>query len=277
MTSCSYLLRTLRYLLMGGLLLIAAAPVAAELMLYPTRIVIEGNERAAKVELMNNGSTDATYRISLVNLRMSETGAFSEIDKPLSGEQFADRLIRYSPRQVTLAPGKGQTVRLLVRKPPALKDGEYRSHLLFTKLPEARAPEKGPEEGKIGVQITALVSVSIPVIVRHGDTSAGVALTNLNLRGDAAEPVLEFAIEREGNQSVYGDMSVTFTPRNGRPEVLARANGLAVYTPNPVRRVSIPLHLKQHMALADGTLELRYREQAEDGGDSLATASLALP
>lgn len=265
----------------GLFLSISAVPVLADLMLYPTRIVFEGNQRAAQVELMNNASTPATYRISLVNRRMSDTGTFSAIEEPWLGEQFADSMLRYSPRQVTLAPGEGQTVRLMVRKPAGLKSGEYRSHLLFSRQPTAQTPRnvEDPKVGsdQIGVQITALVGASIPVIVRHGNTSASVAITDVNLRNDAAKPLLEFAIKREGNQSVYGDISVIFTPRNGQPEVLARANGVAVYTPNPVRRASISLPLKQHKALANGTLQLQYREQAEDGGDLLATALLVLP
>ncbi|WP_341936437.1 fimbrial biogenesis chaperone [Marinimicrobium sp. C2-29] len=273
----SYLLHFVRYLLAGGLLLTLATPVVAELMLFPTRVVFEENERAAKVELMNTGASNATYRISLVNQRMSETGAFSKIDEPRPGEQFADQLLRYSPRQVTLLPGKGQTVRLMVRKPAGLEDGEYRSHLLFSRVPDAKPPTPNLEEEEISIRVRTLVSVSIPVIVRQGNTSAEVTLTDLNLLDDAAEPMLKFAIKRTGNQSVYGDLSVTFVPRNGEPEVVARANGVAVYTPNAVRRASIPLNLKQATVLAGGTLKLQYREQAKDGGDLMATTSLTLP
>ena len=105
------------------LISLPASHAWAELMLYPTRIVFAGNQRAAQLELINNGSERATYRISLVNRRMSETGAFTEIDTPLPGEQFAEDLLRYSPRQVTLEPGTGQAVRIMVRKPANLPTG----------------------------------------------------------------------------------------------------------------------------------------------------------
>jgi P pilus assembly chaperone PapD len=259
-----------------------ALPALADLMLYPTRIVLQGNERTAQVELVNNAATPATYRISLVNRRMSETGTFSAIeDDPLPGERFAAPMLRYSPRQVTLAPGEGQTVRLMVRKPAGLESGEYRSHLLFSRQPTVEEPRSAEDlnngSEQIGVQITALVGASIPVIVRHGQTSADVKLTQLKLieDGSRSRPLLAFVIERDGNQSVYGDFTVTYTPQDGQVEVIARASGVAVYTPNPLRRASLPLQLDER--LTGGTLQLIYRQPAEDGGSLLAKASLMLP
>lgn len=265
------------------LFLLPASHASAELMLYPTRIVFEGNQRAAQLELINHGSESATYRISLVNRRMSETGAFSEIDEPLPGEQFAEDLLRYSPRQVTLQPGVGQTVRIMVRKPANLATGEYRSHLLFAKQPEARgrhSVERDDATGgdEIGITLTTLVGVSVPVIVRHGKTNASVSLTHLELlRPSGQAPVLALHMERSGSQSVYGDLTVSFIPAGGAEQIVAQANGVAVYTPNSVRRASIALQPPRGLQLAAGRLRVSYREQAEDGGERLAEAVLQLP
>ncbi|MBL3555308.1 MULTISPECIES: molecular chaperone [Marinobacter] len=264
-------------------LLLPVSQALAGLTLYPTRVVFDGNQRAAQVELLNNGTETATYRISLVNRRMSETGAFSDIDEPLPGEQFADNLLRYSPRQVTLAPGKGQTVRIMVRKPANLTTGEYRSHLLFAKQPKARGrssieTRNAPGDDAIEIKLTALVGVSIPVIVRQGNTDATVALTHLDLAQAAdKEPTLALHMERSGSQSVYGDLTVFFTPHGGSEQVVARANGVAVYTPNSLRRASIKLDQPNGLQLSNGILRVIYREQAEGGGAVLAEAVLRLP
>jgi hypothetical protein len=265
------------------LFLLPASHAGAELMLYPTRVVFAGNQRAAQLELINNGSQGATYRISLVNRRMSETGAFTEIETPLPGEQFADDLLRYSPRQVTLEPGAGQAVRIMVRKPANLPTGEYRSHLLFAQQPEARDGSSieargSAAENEIAIKLTTLVGISIPVIVRHGNTDASVSLTQLDLQQPSAgAPTLGLQMERSGSQSVYGDLTVSLIPARGAEQVIARANGVAVYTPNLVRRARIALQWPNGQRLADGTLRVSYREQAEDGGELLAEAVLELP
>ncbi|VXC56092.1 Pili and flagellar-assembly chaperone, PapD N-terminal domain [Massilia sp. 9I] len=263
-------------------LLVLCWPAKAELMLHPTRIVFDKNQRAAQVELINSGSKPASYRISLVNRRMTDAGQFEPADTALEGERFADSMLRYSPRQVTLQPGTAQTVRIMLRKPADLAEGEYRSHLLFDKLPDTDAStsieSRGAEGGQIGVQLNALVGASMPIIVRHGNVGATVSLAGLALQKDAAKrPVLALRFEREGTSSVYGDVSVTYTARDGKPVSLAQAGGIAVYTPNRVRQAALPLELPKGMQLSGGTIEVVYRDRPEAGGKLLAQASLNLP
>lgn len=273
---------------LATLALALAAPLAlADLSLYPTRIVMEKNQRAAQVELMNNGTAPETYRINLVNRRMGETGEFIAIEAPGPGDQFADPLLRYSPKQVTVQPGTSQTVRILVRKPADLATGEYRSHLQFDRVADAAGATSveqanTPGDKGIGVVITALVGASIPVIVRQGDTQASATLSDLTLLpaaggAGAAAPALSFVINRSGNRSVYGDLKVRFTPKGGQPVELANAGALAVYVPNTLRRARMALQVPAGTTLAGGTLNLTYRERAEAGGKMMAEASLSLP
>ena len=210
--------------------LLGTAPAFAELMLYPTRIVIEGNQRSAQIQLINNGTESRTYRIGLVNRRMNETGSFIDINEPLPGELFADDMLRFSPRQVTLAPGTGQTVRVMVRKPSNLPAGEYRSHLLFSQQPETSGHNS---------------------VETRKDRNKGI-----------------------GERSVYGDLAVTFTPQGGPETVIARANGVAVYSPNLVRRARLALKSPSEKPLANGVLRVTYQEPAEAGGKLLAEAAL---
>jgi len=277
-------LRQSARMLLAWLLLALALPAHADLMLHPTRLVFEKNQRTAQIELINNGSKPATYRISLVNRRMTEMGQFEPIETPGPGERFADDMLRFSPRQVTLEPGTAQTVRVMLRKPAELAEGEYRSHLQFEKLPDveggASIENQGTAAGAegIGVVLNALVGASVPVIVRHGATSANVRLSHLALQnGEGKRQLLALQFEREGSSSVYGDLSVVFTPRGGKPQTLAQAGGIAVYTPNKVRQAALPLDVPAGMALAHGTLEVSYHERPEAGSKLLAQASLELP
>jgi P pilus assembly chaperone PapD len=269
------LLRCAR-IIFGSLIGLLPLHAAADLMLHPTRIVFDKNQRAAQVELVNNGSDTVTYRISVVNRRMNETGEFSEANPPLPGEQFADAMLRHSPRQVVLAPGAAQTVRIQLRKPAELASGEYRSHLLFTQIADTvPAPSAGTSDG-LEIKLSALLGTSIPVIVRHGQTAATATLANLSIERAQADqaPVLAFDIQREGNRSVYGDLVVTLMSNGGAEQPLARANGVAVYVPNPLRRVRIAL--PPAAAQASGMLRVVFQERADEGGKPLAEARLPL-
>jgi P pilus assembly chaperone PapD len=276
-----------------GLLLLLVSALAAtaaqaqrgpgDLLIAPTRVVLEGRQRTAEVTLVNVGAAAATFRISLVNLRMDENGGTREIEisgaEP--GELFANDLIRYSPRQVTLEPHVAQTVRLQVRKPADLAPGEYRSHLLFRGVPAAEpAAGKGAEPStEVNIRLTAVYGISIPVIVRQGETAATAALSDLAIvppAGAEREPTLRFRINRSGSQSVFGDLTATFVPAGGKPRVVGIANGIAVYTPNPMRVAGIVLHLPPDVALKNGLLNLTYRKQ-EKGKETLAEAAVRVP
>src|SRR5258706_16297462 len=82
-------------------LLLVATPAFAsgELMVHPTRIVFEGNTRTAQVDGINSGTVPMTYRISIIRRRMTDRGDFVPVGTPAPGEQFADQMTRYSPRQ----------------------------------------------------------------------------------------------------------------------------------------------------------------------------------
>ena len=270
--------------LTAALLLAAASAARADLMLFPTRIVFDKNQRAAQVELINQGRAPETYRISIVNRRMSETGEITAADNAEPGEQFAEPMLRFSPRQVTIAPGGSQTVRMLLRKPEQLAPGEYRSHLQFDRVADpvgdnSVEQQASAEGNRVGVVITALVGASIPVIVRQGETQAAVTLADATFEPPASDPLpaLAFQILRTGNRSVYGDLAVTFTPRGGAPIEVAKAGGVAVYVPNPVRRARMPLRLPPGTAISGGTFHITYRERADAGGKLLAESSVVIP
>lgn len=247
--------------------LLALAPrvLAGELMVHPTRLVFDGNTRTAQVDVINSGTETMTYRISVIRRRMTDTGDFVTVDQPGPNERFADEMIRYSPRQVVLPPGGAQAVRLQIRKPAALEDGEYRAHLLFQALPPAEshaapaatATSAGSKE--LEINLHAVYSVSIPVIVRHGTTAAEVAIRDIAVRDNA----LTFTLDRKGTRSVYGDLTVSLRGARGAERVIARANGVAVYTPNATRRVRLPL---APGVLSAGELHVAFAERREQAG-----------
>jgi hypothetical protein len=174
-----------------------------------------------------------------------------------------------------------------VRKPANLAAGEYRSHLSFDRLPDAdqatnieNLNKQAPNE-QIGISITALLGVSIPVIVREGSVDAKVSISNLELKKPAAAnqpPVLALQLNRLGNRSTYGDIVVDFKPQGAaNGTVVGRVGGMAVYVPNALRRAVVNLQVPNGVDLSRGTLQVRYQERADEGGKVLAEASMPVP
>ncbi|HUR41766.1 MAG TPA: molecular chaperone [Verrucomicrobiae bacterium] len=257
---------------------VSAAPAGGQLILHPTRVVFEGDTRSAQLELINPSTEAATYRLRTVNRHMGERGEMVEILEQGAGDKFADSMLVYSPRQVTLGPGASQVVRVMVRKPADLPAGEYRSHLLFERIAGAVAGpirvSTQPAHQAMQIELIPLVSISIPVIVRQGPTAAKVVIGGLSYARNAR--TLTVLVERTGTESVYGDVRVHFQPVGGQMIELAAQNGVAIYTPNAKRYLAIPLPFRPGLDPTGGRIEVHFQQRPEAGAKSLAAAYITL-
>ncbi len=247
-----------------------SAFAAGQLMVAPTRIVFDERDRSATVNLINTGDETTTYRIDFLNKRMTDNGDFQDIETPLPDEHFSDGMIHFSPREVVLPPGKSQTIRLMLRKPADLQVGEYRSHMHFKALPpeSAKSIETLTSDNNLTIQLTPVIGVTIPVIVRQGKTEAQLTLDNLgfepNLTPD--EPaVMSMTMHRQGNRSVYGDITVYFKPDKGDELVVVKARGVAVYSSNPLRHLRLALQPPAGLQLKNGVLRVSFEEGGSGG------------
>ena len=256
------------------------AQSSGDLIVTPTRVVFEGRTRSAQLGLVNKGSGPATYRISVINMRMSETGQLTEISEPDPGQQFAGRLFRYSPRQVTLEPGASQAIRLLLRKPKDLVPGEYRSHLMMRAVPDAAGQSvEAPAGGGTTVTLIPIFGIAIPVIIRHGDVKYDVTISGLEYVAPKEANELSgirFNLERDGTRSSFGDLTATI--KDGDKDiVLSQVMRLAVYTPNQSRLVEMPLRVPDGVSISGKTMTLTYKSTVDEGAKILAQSTVQLP
>jgi hypothetical protein len=253
-----------------------------DLMVTPQRIVLDGRERSAEVTLVNNGTKPATYRISFRHMDMTESGQLEDVTDAAGDGMWADDILRFSPRQVELQPGEAQVVRLLVRKPPDLKPGEYRAHLLFRALPPedlgVDVERDADDDEGISIRLIPLFGIAISVVVRHGELAAKAALSDLALDPHAKPdqpPSVRLVLKREGNRSLYGDMVAEFE-RAGETVEVGLIRGIAVYTSLPSRSVEFRLNPPEGLSLTGGKLRVKYHA-SDNSEDVLAEAEVYIP
>jgi len=259
------------------------AQSAGDLIVAPTRVVFEGRTRSAQLSIANKGSTTATFRISVVNMKMAPDGRMSEISRPEKGQLFADKLFRFSPRQVTLKPGDSQAIRLLLRKPKNLKDGEYRSHLFMRALPKdaGQSIEQATGQTDVQIKLIPIFGITIPVIVRQGKIETTSRLSELKVTAPYPSDKmqrLKFTINRDGNGSVFGDLTATLKPANGGDDiVVGQVQRLAVYTPNKTRNIEMVLRVPDGVSLSGGKLTLDFMTTDKKNPVKLAETSITVP
>ena len=235
---------------------------AQSISISPTRVVLEGRERSAELTLVNQSDQTLTYRVLFRRLAMSPAGQFEELPPEAAGK-FVDAFVRYSPRQVTLGPGETQTVRLMVRAPASLGDGEYRSHLTFQALPTAAEPPQPESSEAVEVALKMRMSVSLPVIYRRGELGAELKSPELQIAHHQGRPTAIMNLQRSGERSVYGDYELYYARRPGMPaELVGAVRGVAFYAPGQERVLHVPLN--DASVSASGQWSLRFIERDGD-------------
>jgi P pilus assembly chaperone PapD len=255
-------------------LLAPQTPAAAELMIAPTRVVLGPGQRTAELVLVNRGSEPAAYRLQVENRRMRSDGALEAADAARPGELFAADMVRFAPRQLVLEPGARQTVRITAALPEGATEGEYRSHLRLMSAPVSagRTETAAGDDKSLSIELIAVRSLTIPVLVRSGALEAEAKVTGAAFSKAAPEQLI-VSMARSGNRSVYGD--IRLTPAGAKdPAYVVR--GIAIYTPNTTRDVMIPLPAAVRTALAGHQVRIDYvsADPAAPGVTSSTTVGL---
>lgn len=253
----------------AGLSALFASPAlaAGDLLVAPTRVILDG-ARGTEVILNNIGNEPATYRISLELKRMMPDGSLEEIDPAKADAHDTTTLgmISYAPRRVVLAPNQPQSIRIGVRAPQGLPDGEYRAHMLFRSIPDAAPAVTSTARPGVSIALTPIYGVTIPIIVRQGSLQATAALSDPKLVRDKDGPAIAFTLTRSGSRSVYGRIRIT---RPGLDKPIFEARGIAVYAEIAQRTVRLPLSPEQ-AALMPGPVRIEYLEDNDAGGGTIA-------
>jgi hypothetical protein len=257
------------------------ADAQGNLLITPRRVVFEDSKRSIDLNLANAGHDTATYVISLIQIRMKEDGGFETITEPDPDQKFADRYVRFFPRSVTLGPNEAQVVKVQIARTNELTAGEYRSHFYFRSVPKVKPMGDDVEikdTTSISVKLTPVFGITIPVIIKVGESTAKVTISDLafTMVNDSV-PNIRMVFYRTGNMSVYGDLAVVHISQQGKITRVGSASGVAVYTPNASRRFQFNLNKIPGLDLRTGKLRVTYTAPSDVKPVIYTEAEIILP
>lgn len=205
------------------------------LRLILKRVVLEGSKRSEYLTLINSSDEEATYRLLWKEMVMTRNEGVKPINKVAGAPTVpaSKDMIKYSPRRVTLAPGTSQQIRMALRTPPNLADGEYRSHLWIRREVDTEKlimdKHEQVSEKTRRAEIVLLPGVTIPVIVRKGDLDVRASIDSASVVDSGAEYKISITLGRQGQRSTYGDIDFYCNPR-AEAVALRSSRGIAIYT-----------------------------------------------
>lgn len=235
------------------LAIMLAIPSAAyaNLLVTPLQIVFKDRERNTEITLVNTGRDINTYKLGWEVLKQID-GAGGYV--PVSDEERKTRtdledFAVFTPRQITLNPGDKQVVRVAIRSPKDIADGEYKSHLKLSIVsnPNLLADtQKKPEKDEIGIGAKVMTSYSIPVVYRLGtyDSKVEVGAPSLSKSPKTSNMLINLNVKRSGLHGVIGLIKVYYTPNGGKEAEIGSLGNASLYSEVGNRDFTIPTALK---------------------------------
>jgi hypothetical protein len=261
-----------------------------DINLYPKRVVISDRARTGNVGIYNKSATAGDYTITVADMAMTpdgrlvETASILDTDPAKARIKGAADLLRWSPHRFTLPGNESQVVRLMARVAPDLPPGEYRTHFSVIAVPplddgltidQAAGGDKAGDG--IGVRIIPRFGISIPVIIRVGETTLTSGLKDLAVvTAPTGQRLIRLTITRSGTRSSFGDITVTAA---GTSKPVALIRGIGVYTEIDERTVLIPVDrtVDARFTTAGARLTATYVDDDHAPGKTLARADFTVP
>ncbi len=214
----------------------------ADIMITPIQVVFEGRERFANVTIVNTGNKTNSYELAWVSLRMKDGGGgrYEKAKAPSSTFDLPKHIV-FAPKRVTLGAGSKQKIRLALRRPANIPDGDYHAHLKFMPVPSDNSQSEGDniDKGNPSVGVKVIVSYSIPVILRSGEVNVISEMGDMVLSRNENTGLLvaDIPIHRSGsNYSILGSLFVYHIDSNGKENLVGEL-GNAYILPEASNRI----------------------------------------
>lgn len=192
----------------------------ANLIVYPTRLVLNKSDRVGKLTLKYSGKETKKFKIKPIYYTQTTDNSLKLVEtKENSPKDFAGELIRFSPRFVTLAPGESQVVRVMAVNNPKIKIGEYRAHILFESMQDESKLKK--QSNKIETALHINLGVAVPIIYRFNVDGGKAKLKELAVK----ENKLQFSLLKTSDGAAYSKVLIL----NKDKEQVYELKGLSTY------------------------------------------------
>lgn len=236
-----------------------AVDAHARIDMLPFRVIMEPRDRSGEVMVMNLSNETRAFRANIINYRQKEDGTYEKLDDPLNPLFDPQDIVRMSPQSFTLGPQGKQRVRIALRKPADLPDGEYRFH--FSAISFSTSSERREDTENIAAHMAMNVGVAIPIIVRHGDLTVESKLQDFELINAAEsktnKPELRFTATRSGTRGTTGNIIVEWASSGSNFEKIGEVSNFNIFTEIDERFGSIALDTMP----TQGSLRVTYKDE----------------
>jgi len=205
---------------------------AASILVSPTVVFVSDKSPTGRITLLNRGDTpqEASIYFSF-GLPVSDSlGNISVTfqDSAVTDQRSCLDWVRAFPRRVIIDPGESQIVRLMVRAPKDLPDGEYWARIMVrSQAANVQIPVSGEQDG-IRTHLNMITELAIMFKYRTGDLVSSLELRDAyaTVKDTQVEVMLDMV--NRGNVSYMGMLECRLLDSDMK-EISSNLRKLAVY------------------------------------------------
>ncbi len=236
-----------------------ANPTFARVDIVPNMLVVESRERSGEIIVLNMSNETRDFEMMMIHYEQLVDGTYTTLNEPSNDAFDFQKAVRFSPRTFRLGPDGRQNVRLSLRRPADLPDGEYRFHMqAVSYATDDESAARG--DGNVAIGLAVNVGIAIPVVIRQGQTTQGVSLSDFELlapnQTESKNTELRFVAARTGTASSLGAIHVEWAPNGSDFTEIGFVKNFNIFTEIDTRNAQIRLD----QFPVGGKLKVIYRD-----------------
>lgn len=199
---------------------IAASGLSAQVLVSPTVILISDKSPTGRLTLLNQSPHIQEITIAF-SFGIPESDSLGNVtvnfqDSAVSDPQSALGWISAFPRTMLIKPDEQQVVRLMVRAPQNLSNGEYWARVMISSQRNDTPVLTIGQENQIGTQIHMVTRQAIMFKYRQGDMTTKLVLDGAvaSIKDSTVEVMLDMI--NQGNASYVGMLHARLKDRSGK-------------------------------------------------------------
>jgi hypothetical protein len=212
------------------------------------RLYLDPKSSTTSIRVLNLDAQVQRCDVTIKDIVITNQG---NVALAASGEvtvNSAKPLVRLAPRRFTLNMNENQMVKLLYRRKPGVKSGEYQGVLAI------KCKEKS-ESSDAKVTIAASLVHNVPVIVRTGILPIKAEFVSTQIIGDT----LHVELKIKGERSLTGNLALI---NSDSDEIVAERKDVSIYAQQPVKKLIFALGEYRNTPLS-----LTFTENSKFGGE----------
>jgi len=211
------------------------------------RLYLDPKSSITDIRILNMEAQNQNCEVLIKDVVINSQGQIALVTGNTKTENSAKPLVRLAPRRFTLGMKEHQMVKLLYRRKPGVKNGEFQG-VLAIKCQQVTA--KSDEK----VKIDAALVHNVPIIVRTGKLPIKAEFISKVIQDDS----LQVELEIKGQRSLTGTITLVDSDSG---EVVHEQKNVSIYAQKPIKKLKFALGKHKNSPLL-----ITFTENSKFGG-----------